>query len=119
MGNTIIPSANLTQLLAHTFINNTEKVDISSFVQNYNELLIYVRPAAELRWQPPQVIPTDLLKVNQSFTMHFEGGMYTTSTAYTGYRFSISSTGSKWYVNGEWLYYEGNASNTVMAIFGR
>ena len=117
MGKTILSSNVPKRLLVHTFINTTEKINITQFVQNYSELIIYVRPAVNLRWQPPQIIPTDLLVADTSYAMYFEGGMYTTSNAYTGYRFAISYDGTNYYVNGEWLYYEGNASNTYMVIY--
>ena len=123
MGKTTLSSNVPKRLLTHTFINSTEKINITQFVQNYSELIIYVRPVAaagaSLRWQPPQVIPKDLLITNTSNTMNFEGGMYTTNTAYTGYRFTISYDGTNWYINGDWMYWEGNAANTYIAIYGR
>lgn len=119
MGKTTLSSNVPKRLLTHTFINTTEKINITQFVQNYSELIIYIRPAASLRWQPPQVIPKDLLMADTSYTMYFEGGMYTTPTAYTGYRFTISYNGTNWYMNGEWMYWEGNASNSYIVIYGR
>lgn len=119
MGKTTLSSNVPKRLLIHTFINTTEKINITQFVQNYSELIIYVRPVASLRWQPPQVIPKDLLMADTSYTMNFEGGMYTTSTAYTGYRFSISYDGTNYYLNSDWMYWEGNASNSYVIIYGR
>lgn len=119
MGKTTLSSNVPKRLLIHTFNNSTEKINITQFVQNYSELIIYVRPTASLRWQPPQIIPKDLLITDTSYTMYFEGGQYAAASAYTGYRFAISYDGTNYYVNGEWMYWEGNASNTYMVIYGR
>lgn len=123
MGKTTLSSNTTKRLLIHTFTNTTEKIDITQFVQNYSELIIYVRPVAaagaSLRWQPPQIIPKDLLITNTSNTMNFEGGMHATSGAFTGYRFTISNNGTNYYINDEWMYWEGNAANSYMVIYGR
>ena len=107
------------QLTNKTISSSSQREDISSYVDEYDELLFVCKQATGTRHYAPILIPTALMKSWANGTMYFETGAYASATAHNGIRFLIAKSDSTYKIGVEWNFFEGTANNTYVSVLGK
>lgn len=102
-------------------LTGSNSIDITSFINNYSELLFLSRRKTEVRYTAPVILPTTLFKGWNDGSWTFETGGYASSSANAGDRFRITKASNTYSLGGSgvWSYREGSAGNLVIRVFGK
>lgn len=107
-------------LASKTSTGETDRLDITDYVNSYAELVVVVYYGNSSRISASLALPTAYIKtLSSGNTLYFETGAYASSSAYGGDRLVLINSSGEYKLSGGWSIREGVQRNLSFDVYGR